>query len=81
MLKDNIIHILDNNEERIKNSFKIDDDEINKIREFLNTDHKSFRAVIDNMYTSNLGDRGKMVTCCIIGYVNGTVFKYKKDKR
>ena len=81
MLKDDIIHILDNNEERIKISFKINDDEINKIREFLNTDHKNFRAVIDNMSTSNLSDRGKMVACCIIGYVNGTVrtqlFKYK----
>lgn len=73
MLKNNIIHILDNNEERIKNSFKIDDGEINKIREFLSIDHKNFRAVIDNMSTSNLSDRGKMVACCIIGYVNGTV--------
>ena len=85
MLKDNIMHILDNNEERIKISFNIDDDEINKIREFLNTDHKNFRAVIDNMSISNLSDRGKMVACCIIGYINGTVktqlFKYKKDKR
>ena len=73
MLKDNIIEILDNNEERIKSSFKIDDDEINKIREFLNTDHKNFRAVMDNMSTSNLSDKGKMVACCIIGYVNGTI--------
>ena len=85
MLKDSIINILDHNEERIKSSFKIDDDdEISKIREFLNTDHKNFRAVIDNMSTSNLNDRGKMVACCIIGYVNGTVrsqlFKFKTIK-
>ena len=83
MLKHDIISILDNNEERIKNSFKIGDDEINKIREFLNTDHKNFRAIIDNMSTSNLNDRAKMVACCIIGYVNGTVktqlFNMKKE--
>lgn len=75
MLKDDIIQILDNNKERIKNSFGIDSEEINKIKEFLNKDHKGFRAIIDDMSTSNLNDRGKMTLCCIIGYVNGTIVK------
>lgn len=71
MLKNRIIKLLDDNKEDIKNSFKIEEDEIDRIREFLNKEHKSFRAVIDDMSTSNLNDRGKMMLCCLIGYVNG----------
>lgn len=71
MTKNEIMQILDRDKEGIKNSFGIDDEEINKIKEFLNNDHKGFRAVIDDMTVSNLSDRGKMVACSIIGYVNG----------
>ncbi len=73
MLKNRIIKLLDDNKEGIKNSFKIKEDEIDRIREFLNKEHKSFRTVIDDMSASNLNDRGKMVLCCLIGYVNGTL--------
>ena len=73
MVKENIIQLLDNNKEGIKNSFNIDEEEVKRIREFLNTGHKGFRKVIDDMSASNLNDRGKMALCCLIGYVNGTL--------
>jgi len=72
-LKIQIIQLLDNNKEGIKKSFKIDDNEIKNIKEFLNKDHKDFSAVIDDMSASNLSDRGRMVACCLIGYINGTL--------
>lgn len=71
MLKDNIIKILNDYRDGIKNSFSIDDNEINNIKEFLNREHNSFKIIIEDMSTSNLGDRGKMTLCCLIGYVNG----------
>lgn len=71
MLKDSIIQILNDNRDRIKNSFGIDDNDINNINEFLNIGHDSFKIVIDDISTSNLSDRGKMTLCCIIGYTNG----------
>lgn len=73
MLKNHIIDLLDINKERIKKSFKIDDNEINNIKTFLKENHKDFRAVIDDLSVSNLSDRGKMVTCSLIGYANGTM--------
>lgn len=71
MLKDNIIHMLNDNGDGIKNSFSIDDNDIKNIKDFLNKEHNSFKIVIDDMSTSNLNDRGKMALCCIIGYING----------
>lgn len=71
MLKDNIINILNDYRDGIKNSFNVDDNEINNIEEFLNKEHNSFKIVIDDMSKSNLSDRGKMIICCLIGYVNG----------
>lgn len=71
MLKDSIIQILNDNRDRIKNSFSIDDNEINNINEFLNKGRDSFKIVIDDISTSNLSDRGKMTLCCLIGYING----------
>lgn len=73
MMKDNIIQILNDNRNGIKNSFGIDDNEINNIKEFLNKEHNSFKIIIDDMSTSNLSDRGKMALCCLIGYVNGII--------
>lgn len=73
MLKDNIVQILDDNRDRIKNSFSIDDNEINNIKEFLNKEHDSFKTLIGDMSKSNLSDRGKMTLCCLIGYVNGII--------
>lgn len=72
MLIDNIIQILDDNSDRIKDSFGIDDNEMNNIKEFLNKEHENFKTIIDDMSKSSLGDRGKMTLCCLIGYVNGT---------
>lgn len=84
MLKDNIIQILNDNRDSIKNSFSIDDNEINNIQEFLNKEHNSFKIVVDDMSTSNLSDRGKMTLCCLIGYINGTsktkLFENRKIK-
>ncbi len=84
MLKDSIINILNDNRDGIKNSFSIDDNDINNIKEFLNKEHNSFKIVIDDMSSSNLNDRGKMTLCCIIGYVNGVsktqLFKNKKTE-
>lgn len=71
MMKDNIINILNDYRNGIKNSFNVDDNEINNIEEFLNKEHNSFKIVIDDMSKSNLSDRGKMIICCLIGYVNG----------
>ncbi len=71
MLQDNIIKILDDNRDGFKNSFSIDDNEINNIKEFLSKKHDSFKIIIDDMSPSNLSDRGKMTLCCLIGYVNG----------
>ncbi len=75
MLKNDIMQILEKNKEDIKISFCIDDKEIDKIKEFLNQSHKGFRAVIDDLSLSDLTDRGKMVLCCLIGYVNCTQTK------
>ena len=84
MLKDSIIKILNDNRDGIKNSFSIDDNEINNIKEFLNKEHNSFKIVIDDMSASNLSDRGKMTICCLIGYINGTsrtqLFENRKIK-
>lgn len=71
MMKDSIIDILNDYRDGIKNSFNIDDNDINNIKEFLNKEHDGFKIVIDDMSKSNLSDRGKMALCCIIGYVNG----------
>lgn len=71
MLKDDIIQILNDKRDGIKNSFGIDDNEINSIKEFLNNGRDSFKIVINDMTTSNLSDRGKMTLCCLIGYMNG----------
>lgn len=73
MMKDNIIKILNDNIDGFKNSFGIDDNEINNIEEFLNKEHNSFKIIIDDMLASNLSDRGKMTLCCLIGYVNGEI--------
>jgi len=84
MLRDNIIDILEDSRDGIKNSFSIDDNEINNIKEFLNKEHNSFKIVIDDMSKSNLSDRGKMTLCCLIGYINGTsktkLFENRKIK-
>ncbi len=84
MLKDNIVKILDNHRDGFKNSFGIDDNEINNIKEFLNKEHNSFKTVINDLSTSNLSDRGKMTLCCLIGYINGTLktqlFENRKNK-
>ncbi len=84
MLKDSISKILNGNRDGIKNSFGIDDNEINNIKEFLNIEHNSFKIVIDDMSKSNLSDRGKMTLCCLIGYINGTsntkLFENRKIK-
>ena len=73
MLKNDIIQLLDTNKEGIKNSFNIGEEEVTRIREFLNKGHKSFRTVIDDISVSDLNDRGKMTLCCLIGYINGTL--------
>ena len=72
-MKDSIIDILNDYRDGIKNSFNVDDNEINNIEEFLNKEHNSFKIIIDDMSKSNLSDRGKMILCCLIGYVNGTL--------
>lgn len=76
MMRDNIIQVLNDSRDGIKNSFSIDDDEINNIKEFLNKEHDRFKIVIDDMSTSNLSNRGKMTLCCLIGYING-IYKTK----
>lgn len=85
MLKDNIIQMLNDKGDGIKNSFSIDDNEIKNIKDFLNKEHNSFKIVIDDMSTSNLSDRGKMTLCCLIGYINGIsktkLFEFMKIKR
>lgn len=73
MLKDNMIQILDDNRDRIKNFFNIDDNEINNIKEFLNVKRDDFKIVVEDMSKSNLSDRGKMALCCVVGYINGIV--------
>lgn len=84
MLQDSIIKILNDNIDSIKNSFSIDDNEINNIKEFLNKEHNSFKIIVDDMSSSNLSDRGKMTLCCLIGYVNGVLrtrlFEDRKTK-
>lgn len=71
MLKDKILEILDLNREHIKDTFDIDDDEVNSIRELLSKDRGSFKQVVNDISLSDIGNREKMVACFIIGYVNG----------
>lgn len=71
MLKDKILEILDLNKEHIKGMFDIDDDGISSIRELLNKDRESFKHVINDISSSDIGNREKIVAYFIIGYVNG----------
>ena len=72
MLKNKILEILDLNREHIKNMFDIDDDGVDSIRELLNKDRESFKHVINDISSSNIGNREKIVAYFIIGYANGS---------
>lgn len=71
MLKDNILQILDINKEIIKDAFSIDENGIDKIKEFLKKDHENFKQIVDDIFLSDMGNREKMVAHYMIGYING----------
>lgn len=71
MTKDSILLILKINKELIKNIFSIDESGINKIRTFLNEEHKDFKDVVDSIFISDMNIREKMVMYYLIGYDNG----------
>lgn len=72
MLRDNILQILDINKEIIKDTFSIDENEIDKIKEFFTKDHENFKQIVDEICLSDMEIREKMVVCYMLGYGNGS---------
>lgn len=72
MLRNNILQTLDINKEIIKDAFSVDENEIDKIKEFFKKDHENFKQIVDDIFSSDMESREKMVICYMLGYANGS---------
>ncbi len=73
MTKEVILKIIDNGKDNIMESFNIDNDSIQRIRDIVNRKYMNSIDAMDTICASNLNSREKMVTYYLIGYATGVI--------
>ena len=65
--------MLEDNKDNIMTSFKVDEEEIEDIKVIIDKKYASLGEAMENVFTSDLNDREKMVAYYLIGHVNGII--------
>lgn len=73
MTKDIVLKMLEDSQDNIMTSFKVNEKEIEDIKKIIDQRYSNLGEAMESIFASDLSDRGKMVSYYLIGHVNGII--------